>query len=351
MPKYAVPTTDDRRIWDAFLKGSFDRIAVAVADDVGIFASLNEHPESISELAARLQLDERATGVVVRLLASIGLIVLHDNRLQLTDDARLYLLKSSPFYWGPMMHIAIHERQREALLSKLQQKDSANAIGPLGAVSVSAEGRAVEAWAAGQVSIEQARDIAARMHSHSMPAAVGAARNYNFRNIRKLLDVGGGSGCFMIAMAQEHPHLHCTVMDLPTMCEVAKGYINSGEVAGRVDTVAVDMFRQPWPRGYDAMFFSNVFHDWNFRTCQWLAERTFEALPSGGRILLHEMLLDDDGGGSPTAASFSMLMLMATQGQQFTFGELKSILERAGFSDIETLPTYGSYSITTGYKR
>jgi hypothetical protein len=46
-----------------------------------------------------------------------------------------------------------------------------------------------------------------------------------------------------------------------------------------------------------------------------------------------------------------MLMLMATQGQQFTFGELKSILERAGFTGIETVPTYGYYSITTGYKR
>jgi acetylserotonin N-methyltransferase len=43
-------------------------------------------------------------------------------------------------------------------------------------------------------------------------------------------------------------------------------------------------------------------------------------------------------------------MLLATQGQQFTFEELRSILERAGFSNIETMPTYGYYSITTGYK-
>jgi acetylserotonin N-methyltransferase len=189
------------------------------------------------------------------------------------------------------------------------------------------------------------------MHSHSLPAAIGVARNYDFAGVRKVLDVGGGSGCFMIAMAQHHPELRCTVMDLPTMCEVARSYIEAGDAAGQVDTIAVDMFRQPWPRGYDAVFFSNVFHDWNFRTCQWLAERTFEILPSGGRILLHEMLIDDDGAGPQTAASFSMLMLLATQGQQFTFGELQSILERAGFVDIDTRHTYGYYSITTGYKR
>lgn len=55
-----------------------------------------------------------------------------------------------------------------------------------------------------------------------------------------------------------------------------------------LDTCAVDMFKQAWPRGYDAHFFFNIWHDWNVRTCQWLAARAFEPLPFGGRILLHE---------------------------------------------------------------
>ena len=135
------------------------------------------------------------------------------------------------------------------------------------------------------------------------------------------------------------------------MCEAAAAYIEAGAVGSRVDTAAVNMFRDPWPKGYDAIFFSHIWHDWNFRTCAWLAERAYEALPRGGRIMLHEMLLDDDGAGPATTAAFSMLMLLATQGQQFTFGELKQLLEQAGFSDVETQQTAGYYSITTGYKR
>jgi acetylserotonin N-methyltransferase len=110
------------------------------------------------------------------------------------------------------------------------------------------------------------------------------------------------------------------------------------------------MFRQPWPAGYDAVFFSNVWHDWNVRTCQWLAARAFEALPSGGRIMLHEMLLDDDGAGPVTAASFSLLMLLATQGQQFTPGELAAIVEGVGFERVDTTATHPYYSIVTAYK-
>ncbi len=50
------------------------------------------------------------------------------------------------------------------------------------------------------------------------------------------------------------------------------------------------------------------------------------------------------------AAAFSMLMLLATQGQQFTTGELKGILEAAGFTRIDVTPTHPYYSVVTGYK-
>src|SRR4029434_6626023 len=160
---------------------------------------------------------------------------------------------------------------------------------------------------------------------------IGAARSYDFGGIRRVLDVGGGSGCFAIAMALHHSQLRFTILGLSAMCDVAKTDIEGGGVAARVDTRAIDMFREPWPEGYDAIFFSNIWHDWSFETCRWLARRTFDVLAPGGRILLHEMLLDDDGNGPPATASFSMLMLLATQGQQFTFGELKAIMEEAGF--------------------
>jgi acetylserotonin N-methyltransferase len=337
-------------MWDLWLTGTY-QAAIVAADEAGVFSALDEKPATIAELALRLDYDERATGILLRLLAALGLLTQRLGHFQLTDESRVYLVRSGPFYWGHMMEVAVSDWHRTTLLAKLKKKGSDHAAGPEGTPQISGEGRVSDDWVAGKISLDQARSVAARMHSHSLPAAIGAARNYDFTDIRRVLDVGGGSGCFMIAMAQRHPHLHCTIMELGAMCEVAQSYIRTGKVEDRVRTVAVDMFREPWPKGYDAFFFSNVWHDWNFETCKWLAARTFEALPAGGRIMLHEMLLDDDGGGPATAASFSMLMLLATQGQQFTFGELKDILESAGFTGIDARHTCGYYSITTGYKR
>lgn len=348
--EYLQPTSDDRQIWDLWLTGLYQGTIVA-ADDAGIFAALAERPATIEELAGRLDFDARATGIVLRLLAALELLVQRQGRYQLTDSARAYLVKSSPFYWGHMMRVGVSDWHRGTALAKLRQKGSAETAGPEGTPRPTGSGRPADGWAAGEIEIGRAEQIAASMQSHSLPAAIAAARNYDFCGIKRILDIGGGSGCFMIAAAQAHPGLEATVMELGTMCDVAAKYIAAGGVGARVDTVAVNMFREPWPKGYDALFFSNVWHDWNFRTCAWLAARAYEALPAGGRIILHEALLDDDGGGPRTTAAFSMLMLLATQGQQFTFAELKGLLEGAGFEDVETRQTAGYYSLTTGYKR
>jgi acetylserotonin N-methyltransferase len=350
MTNYEAPSTDDRRIWDLWLSGMCQG-AIVAADDAGVFAALAEQPATIEELATRLDFDVRATGILLRLLASLGLLVMRDERFQLTDQARQYLVKSSPFYWGHMMRVAVSDWHRDTVLEKLKAKGSASAAGPQGTPAPTGSGRPADGWAAGEIAIGQAEAIAASMHSHSLPAAIGAARNYDLAGVNRILDVGGGSGCFMIAFAQAHPKIKATILELASMCQAAATYIEAGAVGGRVGTMALNMFRDPWPTGYDAIFFSNIWHDWNFRTCAWLAERAYEALPRGGRIMLHEMLLDDDGAGPATTAAFSMLMLLATQGQQFTFGEIKNLLEQAGFRDVETRQTAGYYSITTGYKR
>jgi hypothetical protein len=347
--EYRPPTSEDKPIWDLWVTGVYQGTVVA-ADDAGIFGALAERPATIDELAQRLDFDTRATGIVLRLLAALKLLVRRDERYQLTDAANVYLVKSSPFYWGHMLRVGVSEWHRDTALAKLQQKGSAETAGPEGTPQPSGSGRPVDGWAAGAIPLDQAERVAASMQSHSLPAAIAAARNYDFTGIERILDVGGGSGCFMIAMAQAQPQLRATVLELDTMCEVATKYISAGGVAARVDTKAVNMFRDAWPKGYDAIFFSNIWHDWNFRTCAWLASRAYEALPRGGRIMLHEALLDDGGDGPPATAAFSMFMLLATQGQQFTFAELKGLLEHAGFEDVETQQTASYYSITTGYK-
>ena len=71
---YSPPTSDDRGIWDLWLTQTYQGTVVA-ADEAGIFTTLENAPAGIPELATRLGFDQRATSIVVRLLAALGLLV------------------------------------------------------------------------------------------------------------------------------------------------------------------------------------------------------------------------------------------------------------------------------------
>jgi len=346
--RYELPASQDRAIWDIWLS-MYQLPAMAVADELGVFTALASAPATAAEIAQRFGFNRRATDVLLSMLGALGLVVVRNGRHELADVARTYLLPESQYYWGPLLRVlGVMPQHHATLIQTLRAPDRES---PLDAAPTKpAPNDAVDGWKRGQIERAQAEAVTRLMHCHSLPASVGAARNGNFAGTTRLLDVGGGSGCFSIAIAQEFPSIRCTVLELPAVCDVAHRYIADGGVADRVDTTSIDMFREPWPRGYDGMFFSNIFHDWNAETNTFLARRAYEALAPGGRIFLHEMLLAEDGSGPATTAGFSMLMLLGTHGRQYSFTELQKILTDAGFVDVDARPTYGYYSVVIGRK-
>ncbi len=333
------PVWDDRVVWNVWLSANW-MPTVAAADEVHLFEALESGgPATAEELAERSGFNLHALKGVLPMLASLGFLKVHLGRYQPTEPARLYLLHDSPFYWGHAFSFHRTHVNTQRFVTALK------------AETVDNKGRPVEAWETGQLSAEMARPITAFMNSHSMPAAVGVARHGDFEGVTRLLDVGGGSGCFSIALAKRHPGLSATVMELPAVCELAKEYVAEAGLTGRVDTVVVDMFRAAWPKGYDAIFMSNIVHDWDLETNAQLFRSSYEALPSGGRIYLHEMLIADDGSGPISSAAYSMLMLAGTKGRQYGAGELQRLLEDAGFSDFRVQDTYGHFSLVIATKR
>jgi len=165
-----------------------------------------------------------------------------------------------------------------------------------------------------------------------------------------VLDVGGGSGAVAIALARAWPHVHCTVLDLPVVCAVAAEFIAAAGLGERVATLPGDMFADSWPSGHDAVVLSQILHDWSFDTGRTLLERVFRALPAGGRVLVHEKLVDDDRDAPLANALVHLDMLVWTEGQQYRFRELREILHTAGFRGVERRDSAGYWSVVEARK-
>jgi hypothetical protein len=96
------PTVDDRAIWDLWLS-QFPLPLVLAADELHVFALLDEQPSSFVEMQTRVELPLRSVQALLGALAAMGFLVKRGDRFQLTDAARNYLLPSSDYYWIPML--------------------------------------------------------------------------------------------------------------------------------------------------------------------------------------------------------------------------------------------------------
>jgi len=339
---YESPTVGDERIWDLWMSQHY-LPTVSAAADIGLWAKLGDRALPIDPLAEKLDVHPISLAVVLSLLCALGFVVRREARYSLTPLARTYLDPASPLFWGPVL-------LRDGGSNPIHQQLVDLLHRPMTTAGEAAEGSSAKGWESGQMGLEQAKRITTFMHAHSLVAAVGAARTGLFAGVRRLLDVGGGSGVYAIAAAQRDPALRATIMDLSAVCQAAASFIEEGGVADRVDTIAVDMWREAWPEGYDALFFSNIFHDWNREQDIELARKAFAVLPPGGRIILHEQLLNDTLDGPLTTASFSVLMLRGTYGRQYSLPQFREILEAAGFAKVEARHSCGYFSLVTAVK-
>jgi len=332
------PAFPDQRVWDVYL-APYQMASLAAANELRLFDRLAGRPATDAEIAADLSLEIETLKAFLPILAALGFLSVRDGRYAPTTLARTYLLTDSPYYWGHAFAVHAGASVTQQVLTALRQSERDKETTG-----------AAQGWESGSVDDAMGAMIAQFMNSHSVPSSLAIARNPRLASIRHLLDVGGGSGCFSIAFARANPGLRATIMELEAMCRMARLYIDGSGIGDRVDTRAVDMFRQEWPTGHDAVFFANVFHDWSYETNRELAAKAWATLPSGGSVLLHEMLIDDDGSGPLHPACFSMMMRVGTRGRQYSGRELTELLESVGFADVEIEESYGYYSLVSARK-
>lgn len=172
----------------------------------------------------------------------------------------------------------------------------------------------------------------------SRQANADLARFVDFSWVNHVVDVGGGDGTNLIELLRRWPHLRGTVFDAATVCEIARRNIAFAGVGDRLDAVAGDCFVDPFPSGADCFLFAHFFTMWGEQTDRGLLKKAYEALPSGGKIIVFNMMQRDDETGPLSAAIGSpyFLTLATGEGMLYTWREYKSWMKDAGFTRVKS---------------
>lgn len=156
-----------------------------------------------------------------------------------------------------------------------------------------------------------------------------------FREVRHLLDVGGGPGLIASLLKIEFPQLAITLFDLPSVCERAAAVFEERGLTGLV-TQPGDFFRDPFPKGVDGILFSHLLEIFSEEKILSLLTKAFDALPKNGRLFIYGMACDDDESGGDMAAwgSLYFYVLASGEGMMYPVADYRTWLKAVGFSSV-----------------
>jgi hypothetical protein len=178
------------------------------------------------------------------------------------------------------------------------------------------------------------------------------ARFVDLSQVTHLVDVGGGDGTNLITLAGANPSLRGTVFDLPSVCEIARRNIAANGLSGRLNVVSGHCFESDFPCNADAFLFSHFFTIWSKEKDLQLLKKSFAALPSGGRVMIFNMMQRDDGTGPLSAAVGSpyFLTLATGEGMLYSWNEYETLFREAGFQQVKRIVLPKDHGVILGVK-
>lgn len=151
----------------------------------------------------------------------------------------------------------------------------------------------------------------------------------------RLLDVGGGTGTFARLAAERFTQTETAVFDLPQV--VASIPPKQGHLFERY---AGDMFNDPVPQGFNAISLIRILHDHNDEPVEQLLSKCFDALPSGGQLIIAEPMAETASAESIGHTYFGFYLWAMGSGRPRTKCEITRMLKRAGFRGIREKRTH-----------
>ncbi|MEM6530990.1 MAG: methyltransferase [Myxococcota bacterium] len=162
---------------------------------------------------------------------------------------------------------------------------------------------------------------------------------YPLHRHRRLLDVGGGRGAFLIAAARKCPDLELSLFDLPAVADQATEFFKDAGLELRAQAVGGDVFSDVLPTGADVLSLVRIVHDHDDDAAMAILRSAHQALPRGGVLLLAEPMARTRGAQAMGDAYFGFYLLAMGHGQPRSPNRLRDMVLAAGFSSVELRPT------------
>lgn len=334
MSEKRLDTVRLQRIAKAF----WESAALMSGVELGVFTAISAGDNTVEAVAKSVSIEPENAERLLTALTAMELVEREGGQFANAPDVERFLVKDSPSYAGPWMLFT--KPRWEAwgqLTEQLRRPRSEQRI--LGMYDAN-------------FTAESARAYHDATYSIGMGAARRFHRQVDLSKRSKLIDLGGGSGCYCIVGAKAHPALTAVVLDLAPVVEVTKTFIAEHDLQDRVTATACDFTKDALPSGADVAIMASNLPQYSREIIAAVVARVFAALEPGGEFHLIGETLDDDRRGplAPALWGLSEAVNQST-GLAHSLSDCRGYFERAGFERInssEFVP--GTLTRICGYK-
>jgi hypothetical protein len=297
-----------------------------VASEIGLFEALADGPASTDEIATRIAVPQRTTGIVVAAMVSLGLIEHEGTRYRNSSEAATFLAG----------------KPDRDLRSYLRHSDRINYL----VWSKLSEALRHEQSQFPELNHEQQSLYSACVEEFTATAATALANAYDFRRHRRLLDVAGGTGSFLLTILRHYPALRGTLFELPNVCAVARERLAKEPEQARIAIIEGDALRSSLPKNHDAVLVANAIHMFSAAHNRELLHKIRAAAEAGTHLLLVDLWTDPTHSQPlPAALMSGQFLLVSGEGQSYSEQEADGWLRQAGWRKQHNTPLAGPISL------
>ncbi len=297
-----------------------------VANEVGLFEQLADGPITLNELSKRTGVPRRTIRILADAMVALGFVDRQGDRYQNGPVAATFLSGRTPANLRPFLRFW----NRISYPSWTQLEESIRTSQP----------------GVGHLSAELVKIFSEGVEAVSAGTAMALATTYDFSRHQRVLDLGGGTGSFLLAVLRTYPDLETALFEQPDVAAVARRHLAATPAGEQVSIITGDFFKDPIPAGYDVVMVVNVIHLFSPEHNLALLHRIRERVPSGARLLLVDFWTD------PTHTQPTFAALVAGEFQMFTGEgdvyseeELTGWLQQTGWKALERKQLAGPSSL------
>lgn len=295
----------------------------------GLIDYLNGECRSFAEVAALLRLEADAAERLLRAGAALQLVESPQDGLWTLGEAGAPL-SANPGAMAMIRHHALLYRDLSDPLALLAQgRRDETALSAFWSYASKGDERAGAATQA----------YSALMAATQPMVAEQAIAAYDFARHRRMLDIGGGSGGFTLAVMAAAPALTFGIFDLAEVIDQAALRLAGDGADGRISLHRGSFKLDALPQGYDLMTLVRIAHDHDDAVVAALFASAHAALPTGGRLVIVEPMAEAASAPRMGDAYFGLYLWAMGSGRPRSRGELTAMLRQAGFARVSGAAT------------